>query len=151
MAVAASSDEHVKIGEVARQSGLGVETLRFYESRGLIEPIARTDTGYRLYDAHILSRLSFIKKAQSIGFSLDEIAHIISDAKNGTQPCEDVRRLASEKLVALDLRIRQLQQYRKDLRKTVTAWESQPEADGEVCGLIEGLAEPPRRSQRRRL
>lgn len=148
---AAPSSENFKIGEIARQSGVGVEALRFYESRGLITPAARTESGYRLYDSGVLSRLSFIKKAQSIGFSLEEIGQIVSDSESGTQPCADVRRLASDKLDDLDRRIRRLQLYRRDLRKTVSAWDSQGQAKGEVCGLIEGLAEPPRRLQRRKI
>ena len=148
---AATSSEQFKIGEIARQSGVGVEALRFYESRGLIAPVARTESGYRLYDSKVLSRLSFIKKAQSIGFSLEEIGQIVSDSELGTQPCADVRQLASEKLAELDRRIRQLQLYRRDLRKTVSAWDSQGQADGEICGLIEGLAETPRKPPRKKL
>ena len=140
MAIAKTSNPYLKIGEIARESGVGVEALRFYESRGLIEPATRTQSGYRLYDARIFSRLSFIKKAQSIGFKLDEIAHIISDAAHGHGPCSDVRRLASQKLKELEERIRQLQRYRRELRATVGAWEQQGTAKGEVCGLIEGLS-----------
>lgn len=151
MAVAKTSNEYLKIGEIARESGVGVEALRFYESRGLIVPVMRTQSGYRLYDARVFERLSFIKKAQSIGFTLDEIAQIISDAAQGHRPCADVRRLASEKLTALEERIRQLQRYRRELRQTVDAWQQQGEADGEVCGLIEGLTDAPARPPRRKL
>ena len=140
MAMAKTRNPYLKIGEISRDSGVGVEALRFYESRGLIEPTTRSQSGYRLYDAGVFSRLSFIKKAQSIGFTLDEIAHIISDSTDGNMPCADVRRLAAEKLGALDERIRQLQRYRRELRRTVDAWERQGEAEGEVCGLIEGLS-----------
>jgi DNA-binding transcriptional MerR regulator len=151
MAVVASPNEYLKIGEIARESGVGVEALRFYESRGLIEPAARTQSGYRLYDAAVFSRLSFIKKAQSIGFTLDEIAQIISESEHGQTPCADVRRLAVEKLAALEERIRHLQRYRRELRQTVAAWEKQGQADGEVCGLIEGLKETGARPPRRKL
>ena len=151
MAVAASSYKYFKIGEIARQSGVGAEALRFYESRGLIEPATRTQAGYRLYDAQVLSRLSFIKKAQSIGFSLEEIAQIVSDSSHGHKPCADVRKLAAKKLAELESHIRQLQRYRRELRQTVATWDSQVEADGVVCGLIEGLADPPSKSKRRKL
>jgi DNA-binding transcriptional MerR regulator len=140
MAIAKTSNKYLKIGEISRASGVGVEALRFYESRGLIEPATRSQAGYRLYDGAIYGRLGFIKKAQSIGFTLDEIAHIISDSADGRMPCADVRRLAAEKLAALEERIRQLQRYRRELRETVDAWEQQGEAAGEVCGLIEGLS-----------
>jgi MerR family transcriptional regulator, copper efflux regulator len=151
MAVAQAGNGYLKIGEIARESGVGVEALRFYESRGLIEPVTRSRSGYRLYDASALSRLRFIKKAQSIGFTLDEIAQIISESAHGHVPCADVRRLAAEKLTALEERIRQLQRYRRELRETVDAWEQQGEIDGEVCGLIEGLSDAPARPPRRKL
>lgn len=150
MAIAKAANEYRKIGEIARESGVGVEALRFYESRGLIEPATRTPAGYRLYDAAVFARLSFIKKAQSIGFTLDEIAQIISDSAHGHAPCADVRRLAAEKLAALEERIRRLQRYRRELRQTVAAWEKQGQAAGEVCGLIEGLTGTPARPPRRK-
>lgn len=149
--MAKTSSGYLKIGEISRESGVGVEALRFYESRGLIEPAARTQLGYRLYDDAVFARLSFIKKAQSIGFTLDEIAHIISDAAQGRTPCADVRRLAAEKLAALEERIRQLQRHRRELRQTVAAWEQQGAAQGEVCGLIEGLSGNRPRAPRRKL
>lgn len=151
MAIAKASSEYLKIGEIARESGVGVEALRFYESRGLIEPATRTQSGYRLYDTDVFKRLSFIKKAQSIGFTLDEIANIISDAEHGHAPCDDVRRLASHKLQELEERIRQLQRYRRELRQTVDAWERQGNAKGEVCGLIEGLSGDRIKAPRRKL
>jgi len=151
MAIAKTSNEYLKIGEIARESGVGIEALRFYESRGLIEPATRSQSGYRLYDAGVLSRLSFIKKAQSIGFTLDEIAHIVADSKHGQSPCADVRRLAAEKLTALEERIRQLQRYRRELRETVAAWEERGKAEGEVCGLIEGLSADRTKVPRRKL
>ena len=151
MAIAKAANEYLKIGAIARESGVGVEALRFYESRGLIEPATRTQAGYRLYDGAVFARLHFIKKAQSIGFTLDEIAQIISDSARGHRPCAAVRRLASQKLTALEERIRQLQRYRRELRQTVDAWQEQGEAAGEVCGLIEGLTDAPARPPRRKL
>ena len=129
----------MKIGEVARQAGVAVETLRFYESRGLIAPAGRTDSGYRVYDASIFERLGFIKKAQHVGFSLEEIGRLIEEAADGTKPCAEVRRLAREKLDALEERIAQLERYRDELRETVEAWSRRGAKRGHVCGLIEGL------------
>lgn len=128
-----------RIGEVARRSGVAIETLRFYEKSGLLEPAGRTDSGYRLYDSDVFERLRFIKKAQSVGFRLDEIARIIEESEAGKRPCEDVRRLAAEKLADLEKRIRELQRYRRELKQTLDAWEHVGERDGYICGLIEGL------------
>jgi len=129
----------LKIGEVARLSGVGIEALRFYESRGLLEPATRTGSGYRLYGEASLDRLAFIKKAQSVGFTLDEIARLIAEAKGGKRPCAEVRQLATERLEDLDRRLAELKRYRRELKQTLDAWNRQGEADGVICGLIEGL------------
>lgn len=63
----------LKIGEVAKASGIGIEALRFYERSGLLGKPARASSGYRMYDEKVLDRLAFIKKAQTLGFTLDEI------------------------------------------------------------------------------
>jgi DNA-binding transcriptional MerR regulator len=136
---ASSPSRLLKIGEVAQRSGLGVEALRFYESRGLIEPVTRTSAGYRLYDAAVFERLDFIKKAQAVGFNLDEIARIIAEARQGQPPCAEVRRLAAEKLAELDRRLAELRRYRRELQETIEAWERVGEKEGVVCGLIESL------------
>ncbi len=131
--------QDLRIGEVARRSGVGVETLRFYEKSNLLEPAGRTAAGYRLYEESVFDRLEFIRKAQSVGFSLDEIAALIRESEAGNRPCGEVRRLAAEKLEALDRRIAELTRYRAELRETLDAWEREGAAAGHVCGLIEGL------------
>ena len=128
-----------KIGEVAKQSGVGVETLRFYESRGLIEPVMRTRSGYRLYDGSVLDRLVFIKKSQAVGFTLDQIAWLVAEAKDGRRPCVEVRHMARERLGELDQRLKELKRYRRELKQTLDAWEQQGHKEGMICGLIEGL------------
>lgn len=139
-----------KIGEVARRATIGVDTLRYYEKLGLLAPAGRTDSGYRLYDDAVFERLSFIRKAQSIGFTLEEIGRIVADAADGKLPCEEVRRMAANRLVELDERLRELNRLRRDLKKTLAAWEREGESEGVVCGLIEGLhangAKPRRRT-----
>jgi DNA-binding transcriptional MerR regulator len=131
--------ESLRIGVVAHHSGIAIETLRFYEKSGLLEPAGRTRSGYRLYGSDVFERLSFIKKAQSVGFRLDEIARIIDESAEGRRPCKEVRRLAADKLKELENRIRELQRYRKELKQTLAAWEHEGERDGYICGLIEGL------------
>ena len=131
----------IKIGTVAERSGVGIDTLRFYETRKLIRPDARTNSGYRLYDPDsVFERLSFIKKAQSVGFSLDEIARIIEEVAHDRRPCVEVRRMARQILDALEKRIADLEHCRDELRETVNAWDAKGEAEGHICGLIESLA-----------
>ena len=128
-----------KIGEVAKRSGVSVESLRFYENRGLLEPTGRTASGYRLYDGAVFDRLRFVKKAQAVGFTLDEAAAIIAEAKRGKRPCAEVRRMAEERLRELDVKLGELKRYRRELKRTLDAWQGGGEKDGVICGLIEGL------------
>lgn len=127
-----------KIGEVAKLSGVGIETLRFYEKSGLLDRPARTASGYRVYDASIIDRLAFIKKAQVLGFTLDEIRELISHKRAGESPCGHVRAKVKSRLGELDERIRQMTLYRDELAAELKQWEKKGEAAGHVCGLIEG-------------
>lgn len=127
----------LRIGEVAAAAGLGVETLRFYERRGLLGRPARTAAGYRAYDASVLERLEFIKRAQAIGFSLEEIAEILSLRAKGEPPCHHVREAARLKLAELDERLRELRRYRSELAATLADWDARGMDEGKFCGLIE--------------
>jgi MerR family copper efflux transcriptional regulator len=127
-----------KIGDVAKLSGVGIETLRFYEKSGLLDRPARTASGYRLYDASIVERLAFIKKAQVLGFTLDEIRELISHKRAGESPCGHVRAKVKSRLTELDERIRQMTLYRDELAAELKQWEKKREVAGHVCGLIEG-------------
>lgn len=130
----------LKVGDVARRSGVGVETLRFYESGGLLDRPARTRSGYRVYGEEVLERLSFIKRAQSLGLSLDEIKGVIERARSGVDTCAEVRAIVRRRVAELDGRLRELQQYRRQLRATLDGWERAGEVGGRVCGLIEAAA-----------
>ena len=128
----------LKIGDVSKRSGVGIEALRFYEKSGLLEKPSRTLSGYRVYDAQVLKRLAFIKQSQALGFSLDEIKRIIEDARTGKSPCAEVREIVRRRLEELDERVRELRRYRKELADTLEEWDEKGQAPGHVCGLIEG-------------
>ena len=128
----------LKIGEVSKRSGVGVEALRFYEKSGLLDSPARTYAGYRVYGEDVLERLAFIKQAQALGFSLDEIRRIIDDARKGESPCDEVREIVRLRMAELDERLRELQRYRKELKATLEEWDEVGRAPGQICGLIEG-------------
>ncbi len=128
----------LKIGEVSRQSGIGIETLRFYERQGLLGSPGRTMSGYRMYDADVLDRLEFIKRAQALGFSLAEIARIISEKEAGQNPCSEVREVVRRRLNELDERLKQLQRYRRELAAALKEWDEAGDVEGHICGLIEG-------------
>jgi len=133
-----ASGRQLKIGEVSRLSGVGVEALRFYEKSGLLDRPGRTYSGYRLYDESVLERLAFVKKAQVLGFSLDEIKQLILHKRKGENPCEEVREIVKVRLDELNERIEQMIQYRDELTIALADWEKTGEAEGHVCGLIEG-------------
>lgn len=127
----------LKIGDVSKQSGVGIEALRFYEKSGLLEKPSRTFSGYRVYEPEILERLAFIKQAQVLGFSLDEIKRVIEDARTGESPCDEVREIVRRRLEELDERMREMRRYRRELAETLEEWDKVGRAPGHICGLIE--------------
>lgn len=133
-----SSEKQLKIGEVSRLSGIGIEALRFYEKSGLLDRPGRTYSGYRLYDESVLERLAFIKQAQVLGFTLDEIKQLISHKRAGENPCVEVREIVRSRLTELNERIEQMIHYRDELTTALAEWDQKGEAEGHVCGLIEG-------------
>jgi DNA-binding transcriptional MerR regulator len=137
----------LKIGEVAKRSGLGIETLRFYERSGVLESPSRTESGYRVYDEAVLERLAFIKQAQALGFSLNEVKRIIDDARAGTSPCAEVREMVRRRLTELDARLREMRRYRTELAKTLAEWDRLGQAPGHICGFIEGARVSPKRQE----
>jgi DNA-binding transcriptional MerR regulator len=128
----------LKIGEVSKRSGMGIEALRFYERSGLLERPHRTESGYRVYDEAVLERLAFIKQAQALGFSLDEVKRIMDDARAGRSPCDEVREIVRHRLGELDTRMREMRRCRAELAQTLEEWGRVGQAPGHICGLIEG-------------
>lgn len=133
-----ASRSTLKIGEVAKLSGVGIETLRFYERSGVLGRPGRTESGYRVYDEAVLQRLDFIKRSQVLGFSLDEIKRIIADKEAGKSPCHEVREIVRRRLGELDERLKEMRRHRKELGAAFKSWEETGELDGNICGLIEG-------------
>lgn len=128
----------LKIGEVSKLSGIGIEALRFYERSGLLGHPARTMSGYRLYDEGVLERLAFIKRAQVLGFSLEEIKQIIAEKQAGQSPCAEVREIVRGRLQELDERMKEMRRYRKELGAALVEWDKAGAIEGHICGLIEG-------------
>ncbi len=107
----------LKIGEVARQSGLAIDTIRYYERAGLLPPPARRPSGYRSYGAEALHRLRFIHRAKALGFSLSEIEELL--APDGREKVRAVRAAAGRKLADLDHRLLKLTRIRQSLAMLV--------------------------------
>ncbi|HEX8710059.1 MAG TPA: heavy metal-responsive transcriptional regulator [Pyrinomonadaceae bacterium] len=136
--IAEGDGGRLKIGEVSKLSGVGIEALRFYERSGLLGRPARSESGYRMYGEEVLERLSFIKRAQVLGFSLEEIRRIIEEKRAGQNPCAEVREIVRLRLQELDERLKEMRRYRNELAKALAGWDSVGDAPGHVCGLIEG-------------
>lgn len=110
------------IGQAARQAGVGVETVRFYERRGLIDrPRRPLGGGFRTYAPETIARIRFIRQAQEIGFSLREIADLLSLRADPSADCSDVRLRAIAKRDEVDRKIARLRQVRGALQTLIAA------------------------------
>jgi MerR family transcriptional regulator, copper efflux regulator len=127
----------IHIGEVARQSGVGVETIRFYEKEGLMPEPPRRDSGYRLYQQDAVLRLRFIQRAKDLGFSLKEIKELLSLRIDPATTCEDVLKRAEMKSRDIEGKIRTLQRMKKVLSNLVAACPGQGPVDD--CPILESL------------
>ena len=128
-----------RIGDVAARSGISAPTIRYYESIGLLATAPRTAKGYRHYGDSTIAELSFIKKAQSLGFSLDEVAEVLKLSRAGQTPCSRVLDLARRHLAALEERIQQLGRFRDTLAGEVAKWDGVKEPTcGGLCQIIVG-------------
>ena len=107
------------IGQVAKKTGIGVETIRFYEREGLLENPPRNESGYRQYAPDSVARINFIRHAKELGFSLREIQELLSLRLDNASRCEDVRRLAELKLADIETKIHSLERMRDTLGKLV--------------------------------
>jgi len=128
------------IGEVAKQAGVHRETIRYYERVGLLQKPLRRRSGYRVYSPDAVARVHFIKRAQNLGFSLDEVREIINFSKAGRSPCSRVRRTLRQKLEDVNRRIAELSEFRQELADFLEELESVPDqadSSAHVCALIE--------------
>ena len=102
----------MNIGQAAKQSGISAKMIRHYESIGLIRSTARTDAGYRIYGQNDLHTLRFIKRARSLGFSLESIGHLLSLWQNQERASSDVKMLAQNHIQTLNTKIHELTEMR---------------------------------------
>ncbi len=105
------------IGQVAKRSGIGLETVRFYERKGLVEEPPRTDSGYRQYPEEVVARIRFIRRAKELGFKLSEISELLSLRVDPDSTCSDVRQQAESKIADVEEKIRVLQGIKTALKK----------------------------------
>jgi DNA-binding transcriptional MerR regulator len=127
----------MRIGELADHVGVNPKTVRYYEQIGLIPPAPRTSGGYREYADTDAARLTFIKTAQRLGLSLEEVAEILRLRERGEPPCGYVRDVLNQQLGSIDKRIAELRALRSELRELRKAADAIPEVDGATCRIIE--------------
>jgi DNA-binding transcriptional MerR regulator len=114
----------VKIGEVARLAGVGIDTVRFYERRGLLPAPPRSSSGYRDYSSRTVSRLRLTKQLQQLGFTLNEVVEVLSDVDGGEATCAGERERFEAVLVRIDEKLAALRSMRSRLTKTLRRCES---------------------------
>lgn len=125
------------IGEVAVAADVNVQTLRFYERRGLLSVPRRTDGGYRDYDDEAVAILRFIKRAQSVGFTLEEIRELLRLRERPRRDCSEVEKLAPAKLDDVKAKLKDLRSLKRALTELAAACQTAGEPLR--CALLEAL------------
>jgi MerR family transcriptional regulator, copper efflux regulator len=125
------------IGQIAEQAGIGVETVRFYERRGLIAEPIRKASGYRQYEEEVVIRLRFIRRAKELGFTLNEIKDLLSLKLDPSTTCADVKGRAEEKIADIEAKIKSLRKMKQALSRLSKACSGRGKAS--ACPILEGL------------
>jgi len=129
------------IGEVAKQIGVNPKTIRYYEEINLLSKSKRGENNYRVYSQDAVKRLSFIKKAQSLGFTLREIKEVLALRDRGFKPCTHVRDLLKQRVIDIDQKLAELTILKRELKKLEDEWtrmQTVEDDKGEgICPQIE--------------
>ena len=127
----------LRIGKLASRGGVNVQTIRYYERSGLLPEPVRAASGYRLYADDTVRRLSFIKQAQLLGFSLSEVQELLALRMQPGITCADIRQRARRKIVAVDSKIDDLRRIKDALTRLAAACRGNgPTSD---CPILEAL------------
>ncbi|MFQ5465056.1 MAG: heavy metal-responsive transcriptional regulator [Thermodesulfobacteriota bacterium] len=129
------------IGELAGRAGVNVQTVHYYERRGLLLPVGRKGSGYRVYDEAALTRLRFIRHAKGLGFTLEEIRGLLDLSLDTTASCESVREKAALKLKDVKERIKTLESVGRVLEELVEACNKRRPT--EKCPILRIMEEAP--------
>jgi Hg(II)-responsive transcriptional regulator len=128
------------IGEVAAQSRVNIQTVRYYERRGLLATPRRTAAGYRQYQEDVVPRIRFIKRAQELGFTLEQITELLALRVRHGEACGEVSRQATVKIIVVQEKLRELENLKRALERLVEACHRRaPTAE---CPILEALEEP---------
>tara|TARA_R110002049_G_scaffold188846_5_gene357297 strand:+ start:1496 stop:1939 length:444 start_codon:yes stop_codon:yes gene_type:complete len=131
------SNEALKIGEVSKKSGIGIDAIRFYESKGIIKPKSRTSKGYRIYDADVVKTIKFIKDSKELGFTLKEIKEFLDIKVKSSSQCTIVKSKIEKKVEDVKDKIKQLNKIKKILVKIED--HCCQESNSEKCHFLDFL------------
>jgi len=129
--------KQLTIGRLAKQAGVNLETVRFYERRGLLPKAPRTTSGYRLFPADAARRLRFIRRAQELGFSLTEIGELLSLRVSRRITSADIRTRAESKISDIEAKMKSLESMKKTLRRLTRVCDGCPPVA--ECPILESL------------
>ena len=130
------------IGRLAKEAGVNIDTIRYYERHGLLPRAVRRESGYRQYAADDIERLTFIRRAKELGFSLADIAELLSLSADRHSDMRGVKRKAEEHLADVKRKIRELQKVRRGLKTLIAACPGHGELG--TCPIVAALS-PSRR------
>lgn len=134
--------ENMTIGQLAKRTELNVESVRYYERRGLIPEPRRSGSGYRLYSQEAIARINFIKRAKTLGFSLSEISELLSLRVDPESTCRMVRTRAREKTADIESKIETLQDMKRALVKlTASCRGSGPTSECPILDFLQPQAD----------
>lgn len=131
--------DYLQIGEVAKLAAVNIQTVRYYEKRGILRPAKRSQAGFRLYSEETVQTLNFIKHSKDLGFTLEEIRELLALRATTASRCQKVRKKAKSKLADIQDKLRVLKQMEKNLKNLIVKCEKQ-QTDS-ACPIIEGLEE----------
>jgi len=112
------------IGKLAKQIGINTKTIRYYEDINLLPKPKRGINNYRIYTDDTLNRLKFIKKAQSLGFTLKEIKEVLNISDSGLDPCEHIGDMLKTKMVTLETKLKELKNLQTKVKKLEKEWSN---------------------------
>ena len=126
----------MNVGTAARRSGLPAKTIRYYEDIGLIRP-ARTQNGYRDYPGDDIHRLTFLRRARGLGFSIENCRQLMALYRDKGRASHDVREIAKSHVVAIEEKVRELESMRATLQKLIHACHGDERPD---CPILDDMA-----------
>jgi MerR family transcriptional regulator, copper efflux regulator len=118
--------DFLKIGELSNESGVSIKTIRYYEELGLVQSCGRTEGHFRLFHPDTVTRLSFVKRLQSLGLSLQEIGECLAVYDHGDLPCGDVKSKLEEQVAQIDRQVAELTILRRELIDILQRWSVSP-------------------------